>query len=339
MQLRLGCTAVAPALRCGAQDEASCSNTLCLVPSVMSGSAIHSAEKLADLHRHLDGSLRYATLVELLAAIGRPVPNDLRFYKGMGLEAALACFETTLAVLQTADAIARVANEICEDAHADGVTTLELRFAPQLHGDRGLAIDAALDGIGGRAGLILCGLYGEDPAILSELVALAATRPGVVGIDIAGGPNSGQDWKLSDYAPTFAEARAAGLGRTVHASEGRPPHEIQIAIELLHAQRIGHGTTLLEDPKVLALVLEQEITLEACPTSNVQTGAIATIADHPLKEWLRSGVRACVCTDNPLFSNVTASSELQNISYALELTDDEIAQVIANGHAAAFPKR
>ena len=232
-----------------------------------------------------------------------------------------------------------VADEICEDARAGGVTTLEVRFAPQLHGDRGLAIDAAIDGLAGRAGLILCGLYGEDPAILSELVALAATRPGVVGIDIAGGPNSGQDWELSDYAPAFTEARAVGLGRTVHASEGRPPHEIQTAIALLHAQRNGHGTTLLEDPRVLALVLERSITLEACPTSNVQTGAIATIADHPLKEWLSRGVRACVCTDNPLFSNVTAPSELKNISNALELSGAEIAKVVANGHAAAFPKR
>ncbi len=305
----------------------------------MGKKASNQTTGLSDLHRHLDGSLRYATLEELLAKLGRSVPPNLRFYKGMGLNAALACFETTLAVLQSPDAIARVARETCEDAIADGVTTLEIRFAPQLHGDRAVAIDAALDGIDGRAGLILCGLYGEDPAILSNLVSLARSRSGVVGLDIAGGPSSGQEWQLSDYAHPFAEAKDAGLGRTVHASEGRPPHEIRTAIETLHAQRIGHGTTLLDDEEVLALVLENEVTLEACPTSNVHTGAIDSLASHPLKKWLAAGVRACICTDNPLFSDVTASSELANISEALDLSPSEVEEVIANGHAAAFPKR
>src|SRR5690349_3610180 len=117
---------------------------------------------LPDLHRHLDGSLRASTLRELAARSGREVPADLAFHAGMGLGDALAKFAFTLSVLQEPAAVTRIAAEICEDALAGGVSTLEIRFAPQLHGGASIPaiVDAALEGIDGRAGLILCGLYG-----------------------------------------------------------------------------------------------------------------------------------------------------------------------------------
>jgi adenosine deaminase len=201
---------------------------------------------LADLHRHLDGSLRPATVADLAAERGLSVPADLAFSPGMGLDAALARFAFTLSLFDTAAAVARVAAEMCEDAAAEGVTTLEIRFAPQLH--RGASphtiLDAALSGVAGRAGLVLCGLYGEPPDILRSLVEAAARRPGVVGIDLAGGPLPGHSHRLRDYAPVFRRAADLGLGRTVHAGEGRPPAEIREAIEILHAQRIGHPSVL-----------------------------------------------------------------------------------------------
>lgn len=295
---------------------------------------------LADLHRHLDGSLRRSTFHELAASIGHEAPDDLRFFAGMGLDDALACFVHTLAVLQTPAAVERVAREICEDAAADGVTTLEIRFAPQLH--RGATpaaiVDAALAGLGGRAGLLLCGLYGEDPAVLEGLVDIAASRPGVVGIDLAGGPASDHRFHLEDYAAPYRRAAALGLGRTVHAGEGRPPEEIRIAIEVLGAQRIGHGTTLLDDPAITELILERGVTIEACPTSNVHVGAIAQVQDHPLRRWLELGIKACVCTDNPFFSHVTSSSELGVAERQLGLDAAAIDRVLANGHAAAFSR-
>jgi len=296
---------------------------------------------LADLHRHLDGSLRRSTFRELATAIGHQPPDDLRFFAGMGLDDALACFVHTLAVLQTPAAVERVAREICEDAAADGVTTLELRFAPQLHRGAPPAaiVDAALAGLDGHAGLLLCGLYGEDPAVLEGLVEIAASRPGVVGIDLAGGPSSEHTFRLEDYAAPYRRAAKLGLGRTVHAGEGRPADEIRIAIEVLGAQRIGHGTTLLDDPAVTELVLERGVTIEACPTSNVHVGAIAQLHDHPLKRWLALGIKACVCTDNPFFSRVTSSSELGVAERELGLDAAAIARVIADGHAAAFPRR
>ncbi len=293
---------------------------------------------LADLHRHLDGSLRSSTFRELAAACNHRAPDDLRFFAGMGLDDALARFVHTLAVLQTPIAVERVAREICEDATADGVSRLEIRFAPQLHREASPAaiVDAALAGINGRAGLLLCGLYGEDPEVLCDLVDIAASRPGVVGIDLAGSPASNHRWRLEDYAKPYRRAAKLGLGRTVHAGEGRPPAEIRVAIEILGAQRIGHGTTLLDDPAITDLVLERGVTIEACPTSNVHVGALARVQDHPLQRWLQLGIRACICTDNPFFSDVTSSSEFGVARETLGLDDAAIAQAVANGHAGAF---
>lgn len=292
---------------------------------------------LADLHRHLDGSLRRATLDELAARRGIEVPATVGFSAGMGLDGALACFRLTLSVLQELDAVRRVASEMCEDAAADGVTTLEVRFAPQLHGQPiGDVIDAALDGIAGRAGLIVCALYGEDPARVLEMVETGAARRGVVGLDIAGGPAPGHTWDLASYAAPFRRAAERGLGTTVHAGEGRPPAEIATAIEVLGARRIGHGTTLLDDARVLDLVLARDVTIEACPTSNTHTGAIARLDDHPLPRWLALGVRACVNTDNTLFSAVTAAEEHARARALPGMTDALLARAIAHGHAAAF---
>ncbi|MCZ7677381.1 MAG: adenosine deaminase [Sandaracinaceae bacterium] len=292
---------------------------------------------LPDLHRHLDGSLRRSTLDELARDAGVVVPDDLAFTPGMGLDEALSRFAVTLSVLRTPEAVERVASEICEDAAEDGVTTLEIRFAPQLHGgSMERIVDAALTGAAGRAGIVLCGLYGEPPDLLDALVALAEPRRGVVGLDLAGGPAPGARFSLVDYAAPFARAARAGLGRTVHAGEGRPAAEIRAAIEVLGATRVGHGTTLLEDPSVLELVLERGVTIEACPTSNVHTGAIAALADHPLPRWLELGVRACVNTDNTLLSAVTASEEHRRARTIPGMTGALLDRAIAHGHAAAF---
>lgn len=295
----------------------------------------------ADLHRHLDGSLRRATLQAFAREDGLSVPADLGFFAGMGLAAALACFEVTLSVLQTPDRVRRVADEMCLDAEAEGTTTLEIRFAPQLHhGARPEAIvDAALEGANGRAGLILCGLYGEPPSVLKHLVEIARSRPGVVAIDLAGGPAPAQDWSLVDYAEPFTMARAEGLGRTVHAAEGRHVDEIRIAVDTLHAQRIGHGTTLLDDPAIVDLVIEKGVTIEACITSNLHTGAIATLHEHPLVEWLKKGVKACVCCDNTLLSGVDAGEEYGRARRLPGMSEELLARAVAFGHAGAFSKR
>lgn len=294
--------------------------------------------QLIDLHRHLDGSLRLSTLRELALNAKVTLPDKVEFSVGMGLEAALALFQCTLATLQTAQAVRRVASEICEDADQEGVEYLEIRFAPQLHlgGSINSIIEAALEGINGRAGLILCGLYGEDPDAVSALVKIGAQHKGVVGIDLAGAPSPSHSWSMIDYAPAFQRAAEAGLGRTVHAGEGRPPEEIRVAIEHLLAQRIGHGTTLLQDEAILELVIEREITVEACPTSNLHTGVISSMRDHPLADWLNRGVQACICTDNTLLSAVDAPTEYQRALTISGMNSELLKKSIAYASKGAF---
>ncbi len=296
-----------------------------------------------DLHRHLDGSLREPTLREFAARAGKTVPEDFAFHDAMGLEAALSRFAFTLSFLQEPSAVKRVASEMCEDAALEQTTTLEIRFAPQLH--RGAPIeaivDAALEGIAisaemGRAGLILCGLYGEPLELLDRLVDVAATRPGVVGIDLAGGPAPAHSVRLEDYTHAFRRAADLGIGRTVHAAEGRSPNEIRIAIEKLHAQRIGHGTTLLEDSTVVDLVLERGVVIEACPTSNVHTGVIRNVASHPLPKWIDLGIRCCINSDNTLLSRVNAPEEHARARAIPGMDDARLAKAIATGHEARF---
>jgi adenosine deaminase len=294
---------------------------------------------LADLHRHLDGSLRSDTLHELARAAGVAVPEDMGFTPGMGLEQALQRFAVTVAALQRPEALSRVASEICEDAARDGVTTLEVRFAPQLHGAIAPAVDAVLDGVRGRAGIILCALFGDPVELVDALVDAAASRPGVVGLDLAGAPSSGHRWEMRDYARPFRRAADLGVGRTVHAGEGRPAAEIRVAIEELLAERVGHGTTLLDDPDLVELALARGITIEACLTSNLQTGAIAALADHPLPRWLARGVHACICTDNTLLSDTSSAREHELARALPGMTDALLARAIEHGHRAAFRRR
>ena len=296
---------------------------------------------LADLHRHLDGSLRRSTLESFAHEDGVVVPDPLCFLPGMGLDRALACFAFTLARLDRTDRLARVAHEVCQDANNDGVSTLEIRFGPHLHGELPAAdaLDAVLEGVGDRSGILLCGLYGDPPEAYEALVDLAKTRPGVVGLDVAGAPQPGHSWGLRDYRSPMKRARDLGLGVTVHAGEGRPSEEIRTAIEVLGARRIGHGTTLLEDPALVDLVRERGVTVEACITSNVHVGAIRDAEAHPLARWLAQGVRACVCTDNTLFSDVTSSGEHALAQRLPGMTQALLNTAIDHGHEARFPRR
>lgn len=296
--------------------------------------------ELADLHRHLDGSIRPATLRELSARFGFSVPPDLKFRAGMGLQEALSKFAFTLSLLQRPEEVKRVASEICEDAAGEGVTTLEIRFAPQLHKGASVeeVVDAALAGIDGRAGLILCGLHGEPLDVLLHLVDVAASRPGVVAIDLAGGPVPTPE-TLLNYQPAFKKAQYLGIGRTCHASEGRTSREIRVAIEELGAQRVGHGTTLLEDPDIVNLLVKTGVTVEACLLSNVHVDAIARVEDHRLADWLRCGVKACINTDNTLLSETSSPEEHARASGLPGMTDELFHRAIRYGHEGAFPRR
>ncbi|TNF00733.1 MAG: hypothetical protein EP326_06060 [Deltaproteobacteria bacterium] len=301
------------------------------------------ALKKADLHRHLDGSLRPSTMIELGRKFNVDIPDDFHFSPNMTLEKALSFFETSLKLLQEKNELIRVAKEIVEDANKDNVTTLEVRFGPHLHQQKNLRleeiIDSVLEGLNGQAGLILCGLYGDDPNLLETYVNLAKTRGGIVAIDLAGGPSPTQKFRLEDYAKAYSMAKEIGLGRTVHASEGRDPKEIVTAVSVLHAQRLGHATTLLQSSEAIDLVLENNVTVESCPTSNWQCGVVQDLAHHPLPQWLDKGINVCVNTDNTYFSNITLSEEYMNAMDMPGMTESKILSCLNQGFQAAFNMR
>ncbi|MBO67092.1 MAG: hypothetical protein CL398_02160 [Acidiferrobacteraceae bacterium] len=297
--------------------------------------------KYTELHLHLDGSMRAQTLNDLAKDAGITLPKDIRFFSGMGLQEALLKFDSTVACLQRIDHLRRVAAEICEDAINYSVTNLEIRFAPQLHpiAPAEEVVDAVLDGIDGRAGLILCGLYGDSPTTLLSHVNIAKTRIGVVGIDLAGAPHLSHKWGIEDYADAYNKARQLGIGRTVHAGEGnRSPLEIRKAIELLHAQRIGHGTSLLEDFSVVELVIDRNVVIEACPTSNMQTGAIPTVSHHPLPKWLELGIQVCINSDNWLLSNIDPAEEYQRALSIPGMSTNLLDTCLETGINAVFTR-
>jgi adenosine deaminase len=266
---------------------------------------------MVELHCHLDGCVRLSTLTELLIEKNLELPTNIKFYPGMGIDEALSRFKTTLSVLQEPDAVARVSEEICLDAMAFGHSFTEIRFAPQLHQGAPIEkiVDAAISGLSEHSSIILCGLYGEPPDVLNTLVEMARGKPRIVGIDLAGAPLPTHHWSLMDYIEPFEKAKRYGIGRTVHAGEGRSPNEIEVAINFLHAQRIGHGTTLMESRKVLDLVREREVTIEACITSNWHTGAIDALSKHPIKKWIDEDVRVAICADNTLLSDTILPME------------------------------
>jgi adenosine deaminase len=303
----------------------------------------------AELHVHLDGSLRPATLLELARARGVPLPSDdvvelerrVVATDAGSLERYLAAFELTVAVMQDAATLERIAYELVVDAHAEGVRYLEVRYCPALNTRTGLALDetvaAPLRGlararsdVGVRATIIVCALRHLDPAVSVRLAELAARfrDRGVVGFDLAG-PERGHPAR--EHRNAFALAAEAGLGLTVHAGEAAGPESIREALDDCRAQRIGHGTRLGDDPALLAHVRDAGIPLEVCITSNVQTGAVASYHTHPVRGYLDRGVAVTLSTDNRLVSGTTLTDELWKAHSYLGFT---WAELVAVGRAS-----
>jgi adenosine deaminase len=314
----------------------------------------------SDLHVHLDGSLRIETLVELGARAGlwsRETGPErvrrLRFRRGMSLSSCLARFETTVGLLQTAPALRRAARELVRDCYLDGVRHAEIRLCPPLHTRAGLAAEAVVEAAlaGADEGVASCGLGAGDAALSARLLlsvlegmgadeastivdlAVRFRDSGVAGVDLAG------DESLFDpvpFASAFAAARDAGLGVTVHAGEGHPASHIATAVEALGARRVGHGVTAASDGRVLDLLRERDVTIEACLTSNTQTGAIERVEDHPLPRLLDAGVRVALATDNRFFSGTTLSREYDLAADRLSIGRAGVERMVIESATAAF---
>ncbi|HEY7681675.1 MAG TPA: adenosine deaminase [Gemmatimonadales bacterium] len=311
----------------------------------------------AELHVHLDGSLRPRTLLELARDAGVELPGHdpetirraFRVDDARNLEEYLRRFTLTVAVLQTPAALERVAREMVADAAADGVRYLEVRYCPALSRELGLSLDQVIAAIGRglrdgqghsgiRAGLIVCTLRHFDPSLSVELAeaAVRGRAMGVVGFDIAGDEAA---YRAGPHREAFAVAARGHLGITVHAGEAAGAESVAEAIFECRANRIGHGTRLIEDRALQEYVRDREIPIEINLTSNVQTRVVSDVAAHPLRQYLDAGLRVTLCSDNWLMSDVTLSGEYALAAGALRVTPAETAALVQNGFRAAFLAR
>jgi adenosine deaminase len=308
-----------------------------------------------DLHVHLDGSMRLPTVLELGREQGVELPaNDLA-----GLRAAmhigeisgslvkyLQAFDVTLQVLQTREALYRAAYELAEDAARENVRYMEVRYAPMLHTRRGLrlttVVEAVLKGLhdaelqhGIISRIIVCGIRNISPASSLEMAELvvAYKNRGVVGFDLAGAED---DHPAKEHHEAFKLVRRNNINVTIHAGEAYGPPSIAQALHICGAHRIGHGCRLREDGDLLHYVVDHRIPLECCPSSNVQTGAVQSLATHPMRLYSNLGARVTVNTDNRLITDTTVSKELHLVHSEMGLPLEDIKQIILNGFKSAF---
>ncbi len=301
------------------------------------------APRRIDLHRHLDGSIPVELMYRLLKENDvRPIPSEEEFRRMVvaperpaTLLEYLDRFHYPLWVTQFYENIQQVARAIVLDAAAEGATALELRYAPTIHMFAGLtmrqSVRAVLDGLnageretGVQCGLILIAMRQQGPHI-AKIVARQAIADaqqyhegvGVVGLDIAG-PEHGFPPRL--FREAYRLAARAGLGLTAHAGESGGPEYVWEAIDELGVQRIGHGYAAARDPELMRRLARDQICLEICYTSSVQTGS-ADPAAHPVLRFLEAGIPVAVCCDNTTVSNTSLPNEEQRLA-ALGLSPD-----------------
>jgi adenosine deaminase len=262
------------------------------------------------------------------------------------LEEYLERFRVTLSVMQTAEAMERIAYELAEDCAREGVRYLETRFAPILNVEQGLtlaqAVEAPLRGLrraereyGITARVIICAIRNRSPETSLDLARLAVDfkDDGVVGFDLAGGEAGNP---ASRHAAAFAHAIEHGLPCTCHAGEGDGAASVGEAMHSCHAHRIGHGTRLEEDPVLLAEARDRGVAIECCLTSNVQTHAVPSFDVHPLRRYFEAGLQVSINTDNRLMSGTDLVTEYGLAAKHLAFTFDELCTVARTGFQNAF---
>ena len=310
----------------------------------------------AELHLHLDGSLRPSTAVELAADLGRNLSLEDAEARLVGpvrcrdQAELLGFFDLPISLMQTEASLRRVTAELVESLADDGLTYAEIRWAPRLHLEVELSvrdvIGAVADGVAEAAsrlgprtpliGLVVTAMRSHPPAANVELArAAAAFGPPVIGFDLAG-PEA--EYPAPPHAAAFLEAAAGGLALTAHAGEVPGPERIHEVLAF-GVRRIAHGVTVGSDPELIALVREREVTLDLCPTSNVQAGIVDDLASHPLAALHRAGVSVTLSTDDRTVSNTTLTDEMARTAAALRLAPHELAAIAVNAFGRAFGPR
>jgi adenosine deaminase len=321
------------------------------------------------LHDHLDGGLRPQTIVELAAEIGYALPADNaeelgRWFRDASHSGSLVryleTFDRTIAVMQTPAQLRRVAREFVEDLGADGVVYGEVRWAPEQHTSRGLTLAQAVETIrdGLADGMEVCRSrgqqilvrqlltsmrYREPTTTVAELV-LDYRRDSVAGFDIAGAEAG---FPPERFLPAFRLLKEHNAVYTIHAGEADGLGSIWAAVQLCSANRIGHGVRIADDigtddhgrpvlGDLASYIRDQQIPLELCPSSNVHTGAVASVADHPIRRLDELGFRVTVNCDNQLMSGTRLSHELWLLCTELGYDLDGIRRLTVNAAQSAF---
>lgn len=310
---------------------------------------------LLDLHRHLEGSIRLTTVLELAQCHALPLPApDLAGLRTAvqvtvpqpGVMAFIEKIIFMVSVLADYEACRRVAYENVEDAYNEGLDYLELRFSPWFMAEAhrlnpAAVVEAVVDGV--RTGAQTFGIAANLIGILSrtygpalawkELEALYSFKHAIAGLDLAG-DEANQPGAL--FVEHFKKARAAGWAITVHAGESAGSESIWQAIKELGAQRVGHAVQAINDARLLDYMAEQRIGVEANLTSNVQTATVSGYQVHPLKTFLARGILATINTDDPGISNITLRHEYEQAGPRAGLTKEELRQAQDNAVTIAF---
>ena len=317
------------------------------------------------LHEHLDGVLRPETIIELAKAtkygqLPAEDPEALArwFHQGANqgsLPKYLEGFAHTIAVMQTEEALERVAYEQAEDLSRDGVVYFETRFAPIFHTRKGLThqqvVSAVLKGLergrrdfGISSGLIICAMRNMDVSLEMAELAVDFRERGVVGFDLAGEEGG---FPPKKHVEAFHYIQRQNFNITIHAGEGFGKESIWQAIQYCGAHRIGHGTRLIEDfavadGKAVKLgdlaqyVLDKRIPLEICLLSNVHTGAARSLAEHPFKIFYQEKFRVTLNTDNRLMSDTTMTKEFEAARDTFGLSLEDFEKITINAMKSAF---
>ena len=309
----------------------------------------------AELHCHLDGSMRPETILDIAEKENVKLPtHNLKELKQI-LEVGIECksledylrpFDITAQVLQTEEALTRATYELAEDAAKENVRYIEIRFAPLWHIRKDLTLNRAIEAvIQGKhkaeahfdiiVGIIICGIRHTSPEDTLKVaeVAVAYKNRGIVGFDLAGAE---KNFPAKDHKEAFYLIINNNINTTVHAGEAYGTESIDQALHYVSANRIGHATTLRQDGDLLNYINDHRIPLEMCITSNVQTKAVKKAEDHPAKFYFDLGLRVTLNTDNRLISNVTLTDEYMLGIEKLGFTADDLKYLIINGFKSAF---
>jgi len=311
-----------------------------------------------DLHRHLEGTLRLQTMLDIARQHGITIPADIirlsnlvqmQEQESYSFQNFLSKFNTLRLFYRSPDVIHRITREAVEDAAKDNVRYLELRFTPvALSRAERFPLGDVIDWViasardaakqfGVTVRLIASVNRHESHELAEQVAWLAVERKdrGLVGMDLAGNE---AEFKSEPFYGVFKEARQAGLHITIHAGEWGPASNVREAIEELGAERIGHGVRVLEDGDIVALARERNTAFEVCVTSNFQSGVVPTLNAHPIKAMLETGLNVTINTDDPSISRITLSNEYQIICDDLGLSLDILKQrVLAAAQVAFLP--